>query len=240
MRVVVTGGGAIGRHLAHDLAERGHDVTLVEQDGDLREAREVGPGHADRLGDACEPWVLEEADVLAGRRRGRRDRRRRGQPRHVAAREAGVRRPAGARPREPPEERVALHRAVGRGSGGLAAARPDGDGRGGRHGRGPRPAAPARGREGLDRRDAAARALPERRPGPLRAPPAHGHGDRRDPARRTRHGPAARDGARRRRRDRGALSVDPRRRSATPSWARAAGAPGRARREPRSAPPRTR
>ena len=32
MRVVVTGGGAIGRHVAADLVVRGHEVTLIEQD----------------------------------------------------------------------------------------------------------------------------------------------------------------------------------------------------------------
>ena len=37
MKVVVTGGGAVGRHLAQDLTERGHDVTLVEQRRDLAE-----------------------------------------------------------------------------------------------------------------------------------------------------------------------------------------------------------
>ncbi len=65
MRVVVTGGGAIGRHVAHDLAERGHDVTLIEQDratvDDLR--TELPPEVRVMLGDACEPWVLEEADL---------------------------------------------------------------------------------------------------------------------------------------------------------------------------------
>ena len=32
MRIIVTGGGAIGRHLSADLTSRGHDVTLIEQD----------------------------------------------------------------------------------------------------------------------------------------------------------------------------------------------------------------
>jgi trk system potassium uptake protein TrkA len=64
MRVVVTGGGAIGRHVAFDLQERGHDVTLVEQDplvvADLQ--REIPDVHVVH-GDACEPWVLEGADL---------------------------------------------------------------------------------------------------------------------------------------------------------------------------------
>jgi trk system potassium uptake protein len=64
MRVVVTGGGAIGRHVAFDLQARGHDVTLVEQDplvvADLH--KEIPDVHLVH-GDACEPWVLEGADL---------------------------------------------------------------------------------------------------------------------------------------------------------------------------------
>ena len=70
MRVVVTGGGAIGRHLANDLAEREHDVTLIEQDrATVDELLDEIPAVRVLLGDACEPWVLEgaklaEADVV--------------------------------------------------------------------------------------------------------------------------------------------------------------------------------
>lgn len=64
MRVIVTGGGAIGRHLAHDLADRGHDVVLIEQDKTVVEQlREQMPTVNTMLGDACEPWVLEDADM---------------------------------------------------------------------------------------------------------------------------------------------------------------------------------
>jgi trk system potassium uptake protein TrkA len=64
MRVVVTGGGAVGRHLSTDLASRGHDVTLIEQDKELvQKLEEWAPDVRVRLGDACEPWVLEEADL---------------------------------------------------------------------------------------------------------------------------------------------------------------------------------
>ena len=66
MRVVITGGGAIGRHLAADLAERDHDVTLIEQDkATVENLREEIPAVQVLLGDACEPWVLEGAE-LAG------------------------------------------------------------------------------------------------------------------------------------------------------------------------------
>jgi trk system potassium uptake protein TrkA len=62
MRVVISGGGAVGRHLASDLAGRGHGVTLIEQDPAVVEiAKEWAPGVDHLLGDACEPWVLEKA-----------------------------------------------------------------------------------------------------------------------------------------------------------------------------------
>lgn len=64
MRVVISGAGAVGRHLAADLAARGHAVTLIEQNPDVVEtAREWAPGVEHLLGDACEPWVLEKAEL---------------------------------------------------------------------------------------------------------------------------------------------------------------------------------
>jgi trk system potassium uptake protein TrkA len=64
VRIVVAGAGNIGRHLAHDLHERRHDVTILEQDpGTLERAQEDAPGVTFVLGDACEPWVLDKADV---------------------------------------------------------------------------------------------------------------------------------------------------------------------------------
>src|SRR5262245_47328970 len=64
MRVVVSGAGAVGRHLAADLASRGHDVTLIEQEREVVErVADWAPGVRVIRGDACEPWVLEEADL---------------------------------------------------------------------------------------------------------------------------------------------------------------------------------
>lgn len=64
MRVVISGAGAVGRHLAADLAKRGHSVTLIEQKPDVLEtAREWAPDVDLMLGDACEPWVLEKAQL---------------------------------------------------------------------------------------------------------------------------------------------------------------------------------
>ncbi|HZB04865.1 MAG TPA: TrkA family potassium uptake protein [Actinomycetota bacterium] len=64
MRIVVAGAGNIGRHLAHDLHRRGHDVVVIEQDpAVLDRAQEDAPGVTFILGDACEPWVLDKAEV---------------------------------------------------------------------------------------------------------------------------------------------------------------------------------
>jgi trk system potassium uptake protein TrkA len=62
MRVIVTGGGAVGRHLAADLAARRHDVTLIELNRVVLDAlREELTDVELILGDACEPWVLDDA-----------------------------------------------------------------------------------------------------------------------------------------------------------------------------------
>jgi trk system potassium uptake protein len=64
MRIVVAGAGNIGRHLAFDLLERGHQVVVIEQDPSVVErAQQDAPGVSFVLGDACEPWVLDKADV---------------------------------------------------------------------------------------------------------------------------------------------------------------------------------
>ena len=64
MKIVVAGAGNIGRHLASDLRERGHEVTIIEQDPEtLERAQEDAPGVTFILGDACEPWVLDKAEV---------------------------------------------------------------------------------------------------------------------------------------------------------------------------------
>lgn len=64
MRVVISGAGAVGRHLASNLASRGHSITLIEQNPEvLGTAREWVPEVEHLLGDACEPWVLEKAEL---------------------------------------------------------------------------------------------------------------------------------------------------------------------------------
>src|SRR5207248_6013558 len=65
VRVIVAGAGKMGRHLAWDLAERGHEVTLIEQETGAasRARRELPETVTIVLGDACEPYVLEEAQL---------------------------------------------------------------------------------------------------------------------------------------------------------------------------------
>lgn len=62
MKVLVAGAGNIGRYLSVDLAERGHDVTLVERDA---EALATVPerGITTVVGDACAPAVLDAAGL---------------------------------------------------------------------------------------------------------------------------------------------------------------------------------
>ena len=61
----MAGAGKMGRHLAWDLAERGHEVTLIEQETGAahRARRELPETVTIVLGDACEPYVLEEAKL---------------------------------------------------------------------------------------------------------------------------------------------------------------------------------
>jgi trk system potassium uptake protein TrkA len=65
VKIVVGGAGNIGRHLANDLHQRGHDVTVIEQDrAVLERAQEEAPaGVTFIFGDACEPWVLDKAEM---------------------------------------------------------------------------------------------------------------------------------------------------------------------------------
>jgi trk system potassium uptake protein TrkA len=63
MKVVISGAGNVGRHLAADLSERGHEVTIIERIiRTMQRAREDLPPEVNVIhGDACEPYVLEEA-----------------------------------------------------------------------------------------------------------------------------------------------------------------------------------
>ena len=112
MYLIVAGGGKVGANVASSLLAMGHEVTLVEQRRDRFEVLEEEFGPVVVHGDATEMHVLERAgidrppDIVL-----RRDRRRRGQPRHRAAREGGLRRPQGDRARQRPAQPAALRSA---------------------------------------------------------------------------------------------------------------------------------
>lgn len=70
MRVVIAGGGSVGTAIAQDLMTRHHDVTLLEQRGDIAERlRKELPGATVVQADACEvdslaQVGLRECDVI--------------------------------------------------------------------------------------------------------------------------------------------------------------------------------
>ena len=73
MRVVIAGGGNVGKHIASDLRAADHDVLVLEQSLEaVQRASSSGehPGVEFRLADACEVSALveaelEKADVMA-------------------------------------------------------------------------------------------------------------------------------------------------------------------------------
>ncbi|NBP50703.1 MAG: TrkA family potassium uptake protein [Actinobacteria bacterium] len=71
MKVVVAGGGSVGRFTAEQLVAAGHAVTIVENDQSVhREYSKVSSGVRWHFGDACDVAVLAaagvtEADVVA-------------------------------------------------------------------------------------------------------------------------------------------------------------------------------
>ena len=117
MRVVIAGGGSVGRFIAEQLQDAGHDVLIIDQDpAVVKRHQSAGEprGVAWFQADACEVTQLAEAKLSRGRRHGRGHRRRRGQPGDLAAVEAGVRRAPRRGPGEQPQERVDVQRDVGR------------------------------------------------------------------------------------------------------------------------------
>lgn len=64
MRIVIAGGGNVGTFLASDLTSRHHQVVLIEQEGTIAaRAKSSLPSATIVHGDACEPWVLERAEL---------------------------------------------------------------------------------------------------------------------------------------------------------------------------------
>ena len=60
--VAVAGAGAVGRSVARELMENGHDVTLIERNPDHVDVDAIPAAHW-RLGDACEVSLLESVHL---------------------------------------------------------------------------------------------------------------------------------------------------------------------------------
>jgi trk system potassium uptake protein len=63
MYAIIAGGGKVGWNLARELIEKGHEVTLLEQDRGRYLTIEEELEHSVQYGDASELWVLERAGI---------------------------------------------------------------------------------------------------------------------------------------------------------------------------------
>jgi trk system potassium uptake protein TrkA len=63
MYVIVVGAGKVGWNLGRELLEKGHEVTLIENNRDRYQTVEQELEHNIQYGDASELWVLERAGV---------------------------------------------------------------------------------------------------------------------------------------------------------------------------------
>ena len=63
MYVIIAGAGKVGWNLARELIEKGHEVTLLENDRRRYLVVEQELEHAVQYGDATELWVLERAGI---------------------------------------------------------------------------------------------------------------------------------------------------------------------------------
>jgi trk system potassium uptake protein TrkA len=63
MRILITGAGRFGAHIARVLAAAQNEITVIEQDDDRVEAIEATVPARIVVGDACEPSILEEASA---------------------------------------------------------------------------------------------------------------------------------------------------------------------------------
>ncbi len=64
MRVAIAGAGKVGRSIAAELTENGHDVMLIDRDPDTVRPDRI-PGAQWLVADACELAVLEKADLAS-------------------------------------------------------------------------------------------------------------------------------------------------------------------------------
>jgi trk/ktr system potassium uptake protein len=63
MYAVIVGAGKVGWNLARELLEKGHEVTLIEQNRQRYLVVEQELEHAVQYGDATELWVLDRAGI---------------------------------------------------------------------------------------------------------------------------------------------------------------------------------
>jgi trk system potassium uptake protein len=63
MYVIVVGAGKVGWNIARELLEKGHEVTLIENDRERYQTVEQELEHNIQYGDASELWVLDRAGV---------------------------------------------------------------------------------------------------------------------------------------------------------------------------------
>src|SRR6476646_10816106 len=63
MYIIVVGAGKVGWNLARELLDKGHEVTLVENDRDRFAKVEQELEHNVQYGDASELWVLERIGI---------------------------------------------------------------------------------------------------------------------------------------------------------------------------------
>ena len=63
MYVIVVGAGKVGWNLGRELLEKGHEVTLIDNDRDRYLAVEQELEHNIQYGDASELWLLERAGI---------------------------------------------------------------------------------------------------------------------------------------------------------------------------------
>ena len=77
MYIIIAGAGKVGWNLARELLEKGHEVTVIEENRNRYLTVEQELEHSVQYGDASELWVLERADLARDGDRG--DGRRRGQ-----------------------------------------------------------------------------------------------------------------------------------------------------------------
>ncbi len=61
--IMVAGAGKVGWNLARELIEKGHEVTLIENDRNRYMTVEQELEHSVQYGDASELWVLERAGI---------------------------------------------------------------------------------------------------------------------------------------------------------------------------------